>query len=281
MSVFRNLFSFNSLLYSILTFKILFSVATSCQDVKLFDIKNGLSTHVLRGHELGVETVAWSPFDENLLASGGLDGRIFFWDIRSSKGYLRCLDQHNTQETTAFGMKADAPRPPPPPSRRRKLIKNNLPMAHDTYVTNLKFTDNGLYLASRSVNQEILLWDVAFAKNTLVNYGVPIKTVPQFELPFALEIFSDTKLPVLFNPFHSVISVHDLYTGIKHTTLVGHFRFVNCCVYRPSTQELYSGGNDMNVFAWAPARGNRDEDPDVPEIFLLTDDEDQWSDDSG
>ncbi len=53
----------------------------------------------------------------------------------------------------------------------------------------------------------------------------------------------------------------------------GHFDSINCCCYNPGAEELYSGGNDGAIVAWAPAphwRGG-----------VNTLDQDAWSEDGG
>ena len=47
-----------------------------------------------------VLAVAWSPINENLLASAGRDSRVIIWDVRMA-GYLHVLDQHNGDQAGA------------------------------------------------------------------------------------------------------------------------------------------------------------------------------------
>lgn len=34
--------------------------------------------------------------------------------------------------------------------------------------------------------------------------------------------------------------------------LKGHYKSVDCCVFQPNFQELYSGSRDCNILAWVP-----------------------------
>ncbi|KAK2466468.1 hypothetical protein APHAL10511_002110 [Amanita phalloides] len=43
------------------------------------------TTHVLRGHASTVKCIAWDPNHHDLLATGGRDGSICFWDLRIGK----------------------------------------------------------------------------------------------------------------------------------------------------------------------------------------------------
>ncbi|KAF8789991.1 DNA excision repair protein ERCC-8-like [Argiope bruennichi] len=207
----------------------LIAVAMKYPHIKLIDPKTGSHSHELRGHQTGVASVRWSPISENLLASGGVDNKIFFWDIRSAKGYLRILDQHNGE---AIGNKKD------------------FITAHDGHVNSLRFTDDGLFLVSHGADNRIRLWDVALCKNTLVNFGVIPSANAHFQV--SIDMCCDSSLPVLFVPSKNCIIVHDLFTGCKLKILSGHLGVVTSCVYRSRTQELYSSGNDMNILLWTP-----------------------------
>ena len=47
------------------------------------------------------------------------------------------------------------------------------------------------------------------------------------------------------------IRVYDIHRGDVVTSLCGHMGAVNSCVYRPSNQELYSGGHDGLIVRWS------------------------------
>lgn len=47
---------------------------------------------VLRGHDAGVWSLAWSPSNEYVLLTGGSDGRALVWDVRKADGCLMSLD---------------------------------------------------------------------------------------------------------------------------------------------------------------------------------------------
>eukprot|EP01135_Chromosphaera_perkinsii_P010096 Nk52_evm21s2011 gene=Nk52_evmTU21s2011 len=68
----------------------LVAVGTRAQCVYLVDLRSGANSHRLNGHGEGggVPGVCWSPTDENLLATGGMDGKLLLWDVRNSGGYL-------------------------------------------------------------------------------------------------------------------------------------------------------------------------------------------------
>ena len=195
----------------------------------LLDPRSGSHCHELRAHKNAIHCVRWSPISEYLLATGGSDSKILLWDIRSAKGYLTCLDQHNGE---ARGNSKD------------------LITAHNGVVNSLCFTDDGLNLVSFGTDCKVRLWDVALSLNTLVNFGMIQNNYPHQQC--TLEICSNSNPPVIFVPSSKRIIALDLFSGTKILNLVAHFRSVNCCVYRSSTNTLYSGGNDMNILFWTP-----------------------------
>ncbi len=60
--------------------------------VHTFNLENGEAIEVLRGHEKGVESVAYSP-KGNILVSGDQDGFNIIWDATSNK-QIKILDRH-------------------------------------------------------------------------------------------------------------------------------------------------------------------------------------------
>ncbi|CAL1263497.1 unnamed protein product, partial [Larinioides sclopetarius] len=214
---------------SVSTQHTLIAVAMKYPHIILLDPRSGSRCHELRAHRTGVASVRWSSISEYLLASGGVDSKIFFWDIRSAKGYLRTLDQHNGE---AIGSQKD------------------LITAHDGHINSLRFTDDGLFMVSHGTDNRIRLWDVALCKNTLVNFGVIPSANAHFQV--SIDMCCDSSLPVLFVPCNNSVNVYDLFTGCRLKMLTGHFNLVTSCVYRSSTHELYSSGNDMNILLWTP-----------------------------
>lgn len=242
----------------------LIAVAMEYPHVVLVDPRTGSRCHELRAHCVGVSAVRWSPFAEHLLATGGKDNRIFFWDIRSAKGYLGSLDQHNGE---AVGSKKD------------------IITAHNGRISSLKFTRDGLHMVSHGADNRLRLWDVALCKNTLVNYGSIQSIYANFQI--SLDLCCDSSLPALFVPCNNSINVYDLFSGCRIKTLIGHFNLVTSCVFRSTTHELYSSGNDMNILLWTPDVDKELEEESAiytPEFQRISDDTgysldtDEWSD---
>lgn len=47
------------------------------------------------GHQDAILAVEWSPRDEYILASGGLDGLVHLWDVRSARSKLMSLSKND------------------------------------------------------------------------------------------------------------------------------------------------------------------------------------------
>lgn len=52
------------------------------QSTRITSTQTGAITNVLRGHTSTVKCMAWDPYNDSLLATGGRDGTICLWDLR-------------------------------------------------------------------------------------------------------------------------------------------------------------------------------------------------------
>lgn len=163
-----------------------------------------------------------------MLATGGVDNKILFWDVRSSSSCLKSLDQYNG--------------------------KSNTGTAHSGYVNGLKFTEDGLLLLSLGTDNRLRLWETLNGHHQMINYG-RIKNDVKRHLEFA--ITSNCKPPLAYVPCEGHVYVIEVYSGRIIRILHGHFNIVNCSYYRQSNQELYTGGKDRNILMWTPDYSQR------------------------
>lgn len=207
----------------------LIAVATSSSPISLVDLKSGSHSHILRSHKDAVLTVCWSPRDEYVLASGSKDNKALLWDIRMARNCLFMLDQHNGDKSKS-GPKA-------------------VQTAHNGAVNAMKFTPDGLHIATFGTDCRMRLWNTHTGKNMLVNFG-RINNEQQKCLNMEISWFLNPEM--VFIPHDSNIDVFCLRTGAKLLRLVGHYNDCNTMVYHPYYNELYSGGNDRNIIVWSP-----------------------------
>lgn len=227
-------YEFSGIVYShhmspVATTHCLVAVGCHSSTLKLVDLKSGSATHMLKGHKKSILTVRWSPKNEYLLVSGSEDNRVLLWDVRSSKGSLMSLDQFNGQEVPTFLSACTA---------------------HSGNVNGMSFTMDGLHLVTSGTDNRIRLWNIETGRNTLVNYG-KIQNETRKGLQFAVSCWCKSDLIYIPDEYCN-IQVYEMFTGRKIDTLRGHLQQVNCCVFHPDYQELYSGGNDRNVLIWEP-----------------------------
>eukprot|EP00850_Spirogloea_muscicola_P016627 SM000136S00173 [mRNA] locus=s136:184851:188612:- [translate_table: standard] len=184
----------------------LVACATEDPRVRLADIASGAFTHTLSGHRAfyvltaivgwphgpdGVWALQWSPASEWVLVSGGADGAVRFWDIRTAGCYL-VLDQHRsqagrrppplprapsgaaggvTQQLRLADKRGRQPRLPQPGTGSRPhaaatrsrqhpgaSLEASKATAHDGAVTSLQMTGDGLYLLSARPHQKATLY---------------------------------------------------------------------------------------------------------------------------
>jgi polyadenylation factor subunit 2 len=102
-------------------------LATASRDqlIKLYDIRAMKELVSLKGHHKEVTSLAWNPLNESVLASGGMDGTLLFWDL-GAKG-------------------SDEP-------------ATRIPYAHDMAIWDLQWHPAGHMLATGSNDRQTKFW---------------------------------------------------------------------------------------------------------------------------
>ena len=245
--------------------KTLIALALNNGEVRFVDLNSGSFTHTLKAHPNSYcVCVQWSPYDSNILASAGYiiylhllksmfyialkkfhnkfnfrsDGRIALWDIRSSKSCLMHLDY----EKTKFKQKGTA-------SAMNSSTSNS--MAHSAAVIGLNFTLDGNHIISLGKDNTLRLWESFTGLNTLVNYGhVPLGSAVAES---CLQI-SCTELcypNYVFLPSSRNLLMYSIFDGELKHTFKGHFDSINCALYNPVQNEVYTGSKDRNCLVWS------------------------------
>lgn len=220
-------------------------------------MRSGASTHSLAGHVGAVLSVAWSPREEHVVASGSIDGTVRLWDVRRSASTLGFLDM---DDSVGIGAGHDTVRD----IQRRP--KNR---SHTGPVNGLVWTEDGSHIISCGHDRRIRVWDAVTKANTLANFGPSIKNsylstlipllAPKGSLPPGVEI--------MFYPNERDILVFDLFEG-KHLKSLrpastpgsiesqvmqrsAHAR-PRSLAWRAGSVEMYSGHTDGSIRAWMP-----------------------------
>ncbi|XP_063776623.1 DNA excision repair protein ERCC-8 [Pseudophryne corroboree] len=245
-------FQFNGNVYShhlspLATKHSLIAVGTESPKVQLCDLKSGSCSHILQGHRAEVLSVCWSPRYDYILATASADSKVKLWDVRKATGCLMTLDQHNGEKSKASSESANT--------------------AHNGRVNGLCFTSDGLHLLTVGTDDRMRLWNSASGENTLVNYG-KVSNYSRKSIKFTVSVGCSPDF--VFVPYDSTIVVYTIYSGEKISVLRGHYNDVDCCVFQPHFQELYSGSKDCNVLAWVPAMREADPDEDLGKLRSQT-----------
>lgn len=215
---------------------LLVACATQHPAVRLVDLRSGAAAHSLAGHGGGaVLSVAWSPREEHVLASGGVDGTVRFWDVRRSAGTLGMLDMEDSLGTTMPG------------SLRRRMSAK----AHAGPVNGITWTGDARFLVTCGHDECVRVWDTMTGANTLSNFGPSIKNknlsalIPLI-VPRALSAVGQE---VLFYPNEREILMFETFEG----TLLKRLRVpgASCLSQTPSIEQRNALlRNRVTAMAW-------------------------------
>ncbi|CAL1530334.1 unnamed protein product [Lymnaea stagnalis] len=223
-------YSFSTIIHShhmssVSTSHNLIAAGTDSPFVRLVDTRIGCFTGILKGHkEGGVRAVCWSPKDEFLLATGGIDNFAMLWDVRSAKGCLKKLQDKGKKKS---GYKRDT--------------------THDGSVNGLKFTADGYYLATIGTDQRFFMWDINTGKKLTSHYP-PLSHIKKRSVKFCLTKSGRDNFAYI--PTGASITTFNISSDSREKHLYGHYNSVNCCFYHECGNQLITGGNDRKILVW-------------------------------
>ena len=218
--------------------------------MKILDTRSGSVCQELRrghGDKAKVFSCQWSPREDCILASGGSDGNIALWDVRSSRsrlGILRRSDLSDAHSEMSHNVENCAMRGP---------------------VNGLKFSSDGLLMFSFGVtDSRIRVWDVTKCKEICsIRRQVRKVSKRSRKMCVSLAVVPKAHSELLFFPDEKAVSVVDVFRpqlenpnemGRLVNSLKLHYDAVSALTFNPFENELYSAGWDNNVLVWSADR---------------------------
>lgn len=192
--------------------------------IEIWDLTEYSCALTVKSHTSSVDSIAFSPSDNNTVYSGCLDGTIEIWDLS------------NQSCTTRL-------------------------QGHTKCVKSLAFSQNGKRLASGSDDGTIKIWDLANNSCIATLKGHTSLTTSSGELVHADHVNTVTFFPnddtkIASGSSDETIKIWDLTNNSCIATLVGHTRevlwngTVNSIVISPDGDWLASGSNDSTIKIW-------------------------------
>ncbi|TYZ59020.1 hypothetical protein PybrP1_005245 [[Pythium] brassicae (nom. inval.)] len=167
--------------------------------------------------------------------------------------------------------------------------------AHLAGVNSLAYTPDGRFLLSSGVDQRLRLWNSATGEHAFANYEGVQNQVAARSVQMAVVQEADAASSTLvFHPNgrDGQLNAYQVF-GDRGTPLLratAHYGQITACVYRRTTRELFTGGEDGIIMKWqppapAPALGAERDDADESKAAgraiagAVPGDADAWSDD--
>lgn len=196
-------------------------------------MRTGSSSHCLNGHEGSVRCVQWTRHHQSHLYSGGQDGTIRIWDVRSSKSCIKIIHPEKL-------------RPKPIHHRSKKRRKCD---PDSNAIADLCCSYDGLWLYSFNVGGRIEKWHSVTGRHEPVKFP---KISSSLHKPSSVSTTKHLSPNLLYVPNKSEIRVLDCSSGTLVNILYGHMGHIYQTLFNPLTLDLYSYGMDKNFIVWRP-----------------------------
>jgi WD40 repeat protein len=243
------------------------SIATGSDDkvVKIWNISNGECLKELHGHTNWILSVAFSPFDTNILASGSEDSTVKIWDIDSGNCLYNFEGHSDRVRSVVFSPKGQviASASDDKTIRLWSTTTGDLLQVldeHNDRVRSLAFSSDGHILASGSDDKTIRLW-----------------SVDTYECLDVLKKHTDRVVTVAFRPNTRILAsgsddttvrLWNANTGMCLKTFdrsnKGHNKWVRSVAFSPDGQTLATSSQDETIKTWNVDSGKHIKDLRAP-----------------
>ncbi|CAD8114811.1 unnamed protein product [Paramecium sonneborni] len=205
--------------------------------VTLWKINQTVPVKEFSYHSGKVCTVIFSP-DGNMLASGGMDKKIFVFDLSTLQPVYYFYGHTNTIISLEFSptSKVLASGELKEKSQFKQLL------GHTEQIRSLSFKNDN-FLVSGSIDQTIRLWNIKSGQE-IIKIGENIDIGKIYQVKFS----HDKK--ILASSDSSTIILRDASTWKKITKFEGHSDLILCLAFSPDGQTLASSGRDKSIRFW-------------------------------
>ncbi|KAJ8574580.1 hypothetical protein ON010_g4630 [Phytophthora cinnamomi] len=135
----------------------------------------------------------------------------------------------------------------------------SLAIAHQGGVTSLVYTPDGRFLLSNGMDGKLRLWNATTGEHQFMNYEGVQRTQPRAARNVQMAVAQESgawesTLVFVPNGQEGALSSYRVFgeSGISLGSVTAHYQQVTACVYRKTTRELYSAGEDGLIMKWKP-----------------------------
>jgi WD40 repeat protein/transcriptional regulator with XRE-family HTH domain len=219
--------------------------------VSLWQVSDGQSRAMFRGHQGWVWAVSWS-LDGQMLASGAEDQSIRLWDIKSERCLAILLGHQSTVRSVAWQPKGHLLASSGDEHEVRLWDTRNKAefktlQGHSNWVMSIAWSLNGQILASASLDQTIRLWDV--------QSGRCLKTLSGHTHGIWSVVWSPNGELLATGSKDQSVKLWDVESGQCLQTLQRNHAGIFSIAWSPDSRMLASVGEDQNITIWDTVNG--------------------------